>query len=77
MKIEDLIRETFFLPADTEINDSHGPGRLQGWDSLGLVNLMSAIESAYDVTIDMDEVIQVMSVADIKAILKKKGVRDY
>lgn len=77
MKIEDLIRETFFLPAGTEINDSHGPGRLEGWDSLGLVNLMSAIESTYDVTIDMDEVIQITSVADIKAILEKKGVQGY
>ncbi|MFC1850277.1 acyl carrier protein [candidate division CSSED10-310 bacterium] len=74
MKIEDLIRDTFFLSPDTEIENSHGPGSLEGWDSLGHVNLMSAIESTYDISIDMDEIIQITSVADIKTILEKKGI---
>jgi acyl carrier protein len=77
MKIEDLIKETFFLGEDTELNDSQGPGQVEGWDSLGHVNLMSAVESTYDVSIDMDEMIQVTNIADIKEILKKKEVENF
>jgi acyl carrier protein len=77
MKIEDLIKETFFLASDAELNDSQGPGQVEGWDSLGHVNLMSAVESTYDVSIDMDEMIQVTNIADIKEILKKKEVENF
>jgi acyl carrier protein len=73
MKLDDVIREAFELTPDTQIRDDHGPGRLAGWDSLGHVNLIAALESAYSIEIDMDEVLRIETVEDIKTMLADKG----
>lgn len=74
MTIDEIIRETLMLPADSPISDELGPGQIPQWDSLGHVRLMSAIETAFSITIGMDEMIGIMSVADIRRLLKDKGV---
>ena len=75
MKLEDLIKETFHLNSGTEIFDTHGPGQLDGWDSLGHVNLIVALESTYNISIGLDEVMGIETVADIKTILEANGVK--
>ena len=76
MKLEELIAETLRLNSDIPIVDSCGPGQLDGWDSLGHVSLIVAIESEYNISISLDEVMNIETVADIKRILDSKGV-DY
>ena len=77
MILSELIKKNFKLSADTIIKDEHGPGELEGWDSLGHVTLMSLIQKKFSITIDMDEMIEIESVSDIKDLLKKKGVSDF
>lgn len=77
MTLEALMRQTFSLPSETPIADSHGPGDLAGWDSLGHVTLMAALESTYQITIGIDEVMTIERVADIKRLLKAKGVNGF
>lgn len=72
-----LIQETLILEADTQIHDDHGPGQLEGWDSLGHVQIVSALEAAYGISIGMDEVLSLESVRDIKSLLKGKGVERF
>ena len=73
MTVEDLIRDTLNLDSEIEVNDNHGPGLLLGWDSLGHVMIILALEKNYNVSIGIDEVMQIETVADIKSILKEKG----
>ena len=74
IKLEDFIRETFLLGSDIEVLDSLGPGQLDGWDSLGHANLMVAMESAYEISIDLEEALLIETIADIKRMLDEKGV---
>tara|TARA_B100000787_G_scaffold168650_3_gene157820 strand:+ start:53 stop:286 length:234 start_codon:yes stop_codon:yes gene_type:complete len=77
MILSDLIKKNFKLSSDTIIKDNHGPGELEGWDSLGHVILMNAIQKNYSISIDMDEMIEIENVSDIKSLLKKKGVSNF
>ena len=74
ISLEELIRETFNLDSVTQILDSHGPGELEGWDSLGHVDLMLALESTYGVSFGLDEMLLMESVGDVKEMLENKGV---
>ena len=66
-----IIKEVFNIEESVQIKKENGPGSLPGWDSLGHVNLMNAIESKYNISIDMDDMIQIESVSDIEKILIK------
>ena len=68
MKLDELIKETFSLTAETKIQDDQGPGDLEGQDSLGHINLINAIESEYSVSLDMDEMMAIF----ILLIMMKK-----
>ena len=74
MDLIKLIQDTFNLESDTQILDTHSPGQLEGWDSLGHANLMVALESTYGISIGLDEMILIETVADIKQLLKDKGL---
>jgi|TARA_B110000858_G_C17502690_1_gene336716 acyl carrier protein len=77
MNLSDIIKKNFKLSADTEINDEHGPGDLDGWDSLGHVILINAIQKEYSILIDMDEMIEIESILDIRKLLETKGVSAF
>ncbi len=76
MKLEELLRDTLFLPDSVQITDEAGPGRLEGWDSLGHITLISAVENSFNVSFDMDEIIMIESLNDLKRLLLLKGVKD-
>ena len=77
MKLEDLIKQTFSLEKTKKLTGKMGPGNLEGWDSLGHINLMSILESEYKISLDISEIVSLESISDIKKILKKKGVSDF
>tara|TARA_B100000902_G_C27185534_1_gene851141 strand:- start:838 stop:1071 length:234 start_codon:yes stop_codon:yes gene_type:complete len=77
MTLNELIKKSFKLSSDTILKDDHGPGVLEGWDSLGHVILINAIQKNYSISIDMDEMIEIETISDIKALLKKKRVSDF
>jgi len=77
MKLNKLIIETFTLSSDISVMDEQGPGDLPGWDSLGHVNLVNALERVYSISLDMDEMIAIETVLDIRALLTEKGISDF
>ena len=77
MKLDELIKETFSLTAETKIQDNQGPGDLEGWDSLGHVNLINEIESKYSVSLGLDEMMEIEKVSDIRKLLESKGVSGF
>ena len=77
MKLEELIKKTFLLTNETEIQDSQGPGDLEGWDSLGHINLINAIESEYSVSFDMEAMMSIENISGIRKLLESKGVSEF
>ena len=47
---------------------------VKNWDSINVINLMLALESEFDIMIDVDEAEQLLSVELVLAILAEKGV---
>lgn len=72
MKVEDIIREVLYLDETTELSDEIGPGQLEAWDSLGHVNIITAIEDEYDIEISPEEIGQINSIAALKSIVQKR-----
>jgi long-chain acyl-CoA synthetase len=70
----DLVRQIFSLGSATLVTDEDGPGTLDGWDSLGNVKLILAIQDTYGVSIEPSDVIEMDSIAGIRSILRSKGV---
>ena len=77
MTLDKLLKQTFSLSEEITIGDDIGPGDLKGWDSLGHVNLMNAIEKTYSISLDLDEMISIETVADIRELLIDKGISKF
>lgn len=77
MKLDELIKTFFSLPKNRQLAGDLGPGKLDGWDSLGHINLMSALESEYKISLDINEIVSLESISDIKKLLKRKGVSKF
>ncbi len=47
---------------------------VEKWDSLQHVALVAALESEFGISLSMDEMMEMVSVADINAVLDRHGV---
>ncbi len=68
----ETVAEVFNVTSD-RIDDQTGPGELEGWDSVGHLDLVMAIEQHFGVQLTMDESTNLSSVGDIRQILTQKG----
>ena len=67
----ELMATVFRLQPD-DIEDSAVLGSLPGWDSLGHMRLVLAIEAALARTLEPHEVVSVRSLDDVATLLQKK-----
>ncbi|MGN8225768.1 acyl carrier protein [Gracilimonas sp. BCB1] len=74
MNVETLFREVLFIEEETELTDVTGPDDIDAWDSLGHVNIITAVEDEYDVEITPEEITEISSIGDIKKLLQRKGI---
>jgi acyl carrier protein len=74
MKVEDLIAEVLFIEEGIELTDETAPGDIDAWDSLGHVNIITAIEDEFDIEISPEEIGEIQSVGDIKKLLASKDI---
>ena len=49
-------------------------GQSEGWDSVGHMTLIAALEDAFDIMVDMDDIIDLSSFEKGKEILRKYDV---
>lgn len=56
------------------VADDTSPETLRRWDSLRHLDLMTAVEDAYGVRFSTGEILRATSVAEIRRLLKEKGV---
>lgn len=70
-KLHSVIAEVFDVPPDS-VTETSNPETMPQWDSLGHINLVAAIEAAFEVHFTLDEIPEMTSVAAIQEILKRK-----
>ena len=72
--IEEVMSSVFGVERET-IDESSSPQSVEGWDSMGHVNLITALEQAFNVSIDIDDVMEMGDVRKIRQILLGYGVK--
>jgi acyl carrier protein len=74
MTLYRIIRETFNLSGTYVLSDNMGIGDVPGWDSLGGINLINAIQSEFDVSFTLEEMSMLNTIENIQKVLIEKGV---
>ncbi len=72
MAIEELVAEILREPV-ANISDETSPETTRNWDSLRHIELVMAIEAAYDVKFSPAEIMAVSSLGTLRDLLRQKG----
>ena len=57
------------------VDESSSPETVEGWDSMGHLNLVAALEENFNVSIGMGDTMEMVNVRKIREILLDYGVR--
>ena len=74
--LQTILEQTFHLSPGTVLEDSVGPGDIAAWDSVGHIGLMTALETTYSIEFDIEDMLEIESIADIKQLLERKGATE-
>ncbi|MDQ3803230.1 MAG: acyl carrier protein [Acidobacteriota bacterium] len=72
-KVEGVLAEVLQMPA-AEITDGLAMRDVDAWDSLKHMELVVALETAFDVQLTFDEIVAMQSVGEIKRVLAERSV---
>jgi acyl carrier protein len=72
--VEAVVARVFGVDVDT-IDENSTPESVEGWDSMGHLNLLAALEKGYSVSIDIGDAMEMVSVRRIREILRDYGVQ--
>ena len=62
------------LIEESKVSDEMSRKTVKEWDSMAHLMLVSEIESAFEVTMDDEDIMEIQTVADIKKTLQKLGI---
>lgn len=71
-QLHSVFSRAFEIPLDA-INDQLEYQGIAEWDSMSHLVLIEEIESTYNISIEMEDILEMGSVQKIKEILKKHG----
>ncbi len=72
--VEDIVARVFGAEPES-LDGASSPESVEGWDSMGHLNLIAALEKDFSVSIDIGDVMEMVSVKRIREILLDYGVR--
>jgi acyl carrier protein len=72
-KLKDILAKVLLID-ESKISDGMSRKNVEEWDSMAHLMLVSEIESAFEVTMDDDDIMEIQTVGDIKKTLKKLGI---
>ena len=72
-KLYEIISKIMDVPA-SEINDESSPETIESWDSFNSLLLADELESEFNISFSLEEIIDSPNVATIKNHLKNHGV---
>lgn len=67
--------EVFQLDPDYALSDDMGPSDVTGWDSLGWLTLLNAVESRYGIVLSLDEAAEIRTIGDLRRAIEAKTLR--
>lgn len=73
MILEEIISQVLDIDAQRLTDDSN-PVTIPQWNSLKHIELIVAIETAYNIRFARPEIASLRSVGDIRALLSRKGI---
>lgn len=73
-KLKALFIQTLAIKEE-DFSNSLAPEGVAGWDSLGHLKLVAALQQAFGVELEVDEIMRMEDVGTIKQILKDRGVQ--
>ena len=68
-RIKNIMSAVFEVPAE-QINDDSSPDTIESWDSLKHMNLIVALEEELEVSLDDDQIMEMLNYKLIYNILK-------
>ena len=63
-RVRDLAAEEFEIAVD-EVHPTSGPENIKGWDSTAHMRLMARIEEAFSVSLDIEEIVEMITIQAI------------
>ncbi|NQV18394.1 MAG: acyl carrier protein [Armatimonadetes bacterium] len=69
-RIKNVMSAVFEIPADS-IDDDSSPESIESWDSLKHMNLVVTLEEEFDITLNDDEIFEMINYPFIKLIIAK------
>jgi acyl carrier protein len=72
--VEEVVARVFGAEPGS-IDGASSPETVEGWDSMGHLNLVAALEHDFDVSLDLSDVMEMVCVKRIREILLDYGVQ--
>lgn len=72
-KLKTVMTDVFEISSD-KIDRSTTMEEIEQWDSLKHIELMTVLEEKFDISLEMEEMIEMTTFEDIKRILITKGI---
>jgi len=73
-KLKQIMSNIFEINED-EVTDESSIDNVENWDSLRHLDLILSIEETFNVSVSEEEMVEMISFADIKHILRDKGIK--
>ena len=73
-KLKQVLSDLFDIPVES-VGDKTSPDTVPRWDSVCHLNLVLALEGAFDVSFTEEQSVEILSYPLIKAVLQEHGVR--
>jgi len=73
-KLKKIMTDLFEIQQD-RITDDLSINNTEKWDSLKHIELIASIEEEFKITLTADQIVEMTSFAEIKRILREKGVK--
>jgi acyl carrier protein len=72
-KLKTILAKVLLID-ESKISDEMSRKTVKEWDSMAHLMLVSELESAFEVTMDDEDIMEIQTVADIKKTLQKLGI---
>jgi acyl carrier protein len=73
-QVKEIMADVFNVPLG-QLDDTASPSSIAAWDSVQHLNLVLALEQAFDVEFDPEEIPQLQSMAAIVQLIRNKRER--
>ena len=69
--IRNLVARVFNVPPDS-LDDDSSPDTVKGWDSVGLLELVGALNEELDIELEPEDIMKLENVGAIRRLVQRK-----